>query len=151
MTEPSPTADSMTGGCHCGAARYTAIVRSDDAYLCHCEMCRRSSGNVSLAMVQVTQADVIWESGPDWYRSSAIAERPYCAQCGSSLGFRYVDSDKMDLTVGSFDDPARFRPVHNFSTETMLSHWLDVSALPGQRLDEYKPLMDKWDKAIRGE
>lgn len=141
----------MTGGCHCGAARYVAIVRSDDAYLCHCAMCRRTTGSVSIAFVNVAQADVEWARGPDWYRSSPIAERPFCATCGTSLGFRYVDGDKMDLTVGSFDDPSRFRPTQNFSIETVLPHWQDTSGLAGQRLDAYRPLAERWEKATRGD
>ncbi len=54
----------------------------------------------------------------------------------------------MDLTVGSFDEPAYFRPTSNFSIETMLPAWSDISHLPGKRLDEHAPLMDRWIKAI---
>ena len=39
----------------------TPPVDSDDAYLCHCRMCQRASGNVSLAMVGIEQADVTLE------------------------------------------------------------------------------------------
>ncbi|MES2147650.1 MAG: GFA family protein, partial [Pseudomonadota bacterium] len=81
--------ETMSGGCACGKVRYTAQVASDEAYLCHCRMCQRSSGNVSLAMMGIEQAAVEWAGEPDWYRSSAIAERPFCARCGTSLGFRY--------------------------------------------------------------
>lgn len=138
---------SMTGGCQCGAVRYTAEIFSDDAYLCHCTMCRRATGNVAAAFTNIGQADVRWHGGPDWYRSSPIAERPFCAKCGTPLGFRYLDSGKIDLAIGSFDDPARFRPTSNFSCETILPGWSDTSALGGQRLDDYAPLAEKWRQA----
>jgi aspartate-semialdehyde dehydrogenase len=42
-----PDVQEMTGGCMCGQVRYLARIGSDDAYLCHCRMCQRASGNVS--------------------------------------------------------------------------------------------------------
>ena len=138
----------MEGGCACGKVRFTAIVESDDAYLCHCRMCQRASGNVSLAMVNVEQTAVQWQGEPDWFDSSAIAQRPFCAACGTSLGFRYRDgTSKMDLTVASFDDPSRFKPTSHFGTESIHRAWLDTAGLPEQRSDEYQPLVDRWSAA----
>ena len=138
----------MSGGCACGRIRFEAEVESDEAYLCHCRMCQRASGNVSLAMVGIEEARVRWLTQPDWYRSSAIAERPFCAACGTSLGFRYSDGkDKLDLTVASFDNPARFRPTSHFGIESVHEAWLDTSALPAMRSDEYDKLVDRW-KAV---
>ncbi|MES2001670.1 MAG: GFA family protein [Pseudomonadota bacterium] len=137
--------ETMSGGCACGKVRYTAQVASDEAYLCHCRMCQRSSGNVSLAMMGIEQAAVEWAGEPDWYRSSAIAERPFCARCGTSLGFRYIDgTSKMDLTVASFDDPSRFKPTSHFGAESIHEAWLDTTALKRVRSDEYQPLVERW-------
>jgi len=141
-------AETMTGGCQCGAVRYRAIVRDRDAYLCHCGMCRRATGGAFAALKTFRQADVAWDGEPSWYASSSIAERPFCARCGTPLGFRYMaDTENMDLTIGSFDDPATFRPTYRFSPETALAGWEDVSHLNGQRLDEYAPLAARWEKA----
>ena len=138
----------MTGGCACGRVRYVASVESQDAYLCHCRMCQRASGNVSLAMVGIEQAAVRWEREPDWYRSSPIAQRSYCAACGTSLGFRYDQgTTKMDLTVASFDDPSGFRPTSHFGVESMHEQWLDTSTLPRTRSDEYDALVERWRAA----
>ena len=123
-------------------------VEDDAAYLCHCRMCQRASGNVSLAMKNVPQAGVRWEAEPDWYRSSAIAQRPFCATCGTSLGFRYdSDTDQMDLTVASFDDPARFKPTSHFGAESIHEAWIDTSGLPRMRSDDYQRLVDRWRAA----
>ena len=139
----------LTGGCQCGRIRYRVEVADADAYLCHCAMCRRATGGVSVAFKQVRQSAIAWETQPpDRYRSSPIAERPFCSACGTPLGFRYLDSEKMDLTVGSFDDPDWFRPTMNFSQETMLPAWSDTSHLPGQRLDSYAPIADRWSQAL---
>jgi hypothetical protein len=140
-------ADAMTGGCACGKVRYTARVHNDEAYLCHCRMCQRATGSVSIAFKNVKKADVTWAGGPDWYRSSPIARRPYCAACGTSLGFEFPDSENMDLTIGSFDDPSRFAPVHHFGVESMHRQWIDTQGLPEYRADEYKPVVDRWIEA----
>jgi hypothetical protein len=141
-------ADEMTGGCACGKVRYTAKVANDEAYLCHCRMCQRATGSVSIAFKNLKKADVAWESGPDWFESSPIARRPFCASCGTSLGFDYPDSEKTDLTVASFDDPFRFRPKHHFGTESMHRAWLDTSGLPECRSEDYQGLTDRWMKAV---
>ncbi|MFC7537484.1 GFA family protein [Sphingomonas sp. GCM10030256] len=141
-------AERMGGGCACGRVRFEADVASFDAYLCHCRMCQRASGNVSLAFFNLPQTDVRWAREPDWYPSSPIAERPFCSGCGTTLGFRFKDgSEKMDLTVASFDEPGRFKPTAHFGTESMHRAWLNTEGLPEQRSDEYQLLQERWAKA----
>ncbi|MFC3711429.1 GFA family protein [Sphingoaurantiacus capsulatus] len=138
----------MAGGCLCGAVRFTAQVHSDDAYLCHCRMCQRAIGNVSVAMVNALKAEVSWADEPSTYRSSPIATRGFCGVCGTSLTFAYDDSEKLDLLVGTFDDPSRFRPKHHFGVEHLHRNWLDTSGLPEYRVDEYQPIVDRWMKSV---
>ncbi len=147
MAEPT----TMTGGCACGRVRFEASVKPDEAYLCHCRMCQRSTGSVSIAFVNARLADIQWEGEPDWYDSSPIARRPFCSTCGASLGFRFKeDTDKMDLTVSSFDDPSPFKPKHHFGAESMHRAWLSTEGLPEYRTDEYQKLVDKWVAATGG-
>ena len=104
-------AEQVQGGCMCGKIRYTARIDDYDAYLCHCRMCQRASGNVWVAMKSLKKANVRWEREPDQYRSSPIASRGFCSTCGTSLTFAFPDSENMDLLVATFDDPSRFRPT----------------------------------------
>ena len=139
----------VTGGCACGKVRYTAAIDNDEAYLCHCRMCQRASGNISLAMKNVKRTAVRWEREPDYYISSPIARRGFCTSCGTSLTFEFSDgeSENIDLIVGSFDDPSPFWPKHHFGAESMHRGWLNTEGLPEYRTDEYKPLVDRWIKA----
>ena len=101
---------TMSGGCQCGRVRYEADLENDDAYWCHCRMCQKATGGIAAAFVQAPEGAVRWLTEPDWYESSAIAHRPFCAQCGTPLGFAFLDGKgRTDLTVGSFDDPSAFR------------------------------------------
>ena len=141
-------AEQIGGGCACGRIRYTATIHDHDAYLCHCRMCQRASGSVSIAFKNVKQAEVQWDRQPDWFDSSPIAQRPFCRECGTSLGFRFKDgSENMDLTVASFDDPSPFKPVHHFGAESMHRRWLNTEGLPEKKTEEYQPLVDKWVEA----
>ena len=138
-------ADQMSGGCACGKVRFTATIHDDDAYLCHCRMCQRATGSVSIAFKSVKQAEVEWAGGPDWFDSSPIAERPFCKACGTSLGYRFKEgSDNMDLTVASFDDPSRFRPKWHFGAESIQRPWLNTEGLPEHKTSDYDVLVNKW-------
>ena len=138
----------MTGGCACGRVRYTAAIHDDDAYLCHCRLCQRATGSVSIAFKLVKQVDVKWDREPDWFESSPIARRPFCNECGTSLGFQFkAGSENMDLTVASFDDPSRFVPKHHFGVESVHRSWLDTEGLPEKRTEDYQALVEKWIEA----
>lgn len=141
-------AEAMSGGCACGRVRFTANIENFDAYLCHCRMCQRATGSISIAFKGVKQSDVEWIGPPDWYDSSPIADRPYCRECGTSLGFRFKrDSENMDLAVASFDDPSRFVPKHHFGAESIHRAWLNTDGLKEIRTDEHEKLVDKWVEA----
>lgn len=138
----------MTGGCACGRIRFVATISGRDAYLCHCRMCQRSTGSLSIAFKTVKQSDVQWEREPDWFVSSPIARRPFCGQCGTSLGFQFSkDSENMDLTVASFDDPSSFVPEHHFGAESIHRAWINTEGLPEKRTADYPALVEKWIEA----
>ena len=140
--------EQMDGGCACGRVRFRANVANDEAYLCHCRMCQRATGSISIAFKNVKAADVTWESEPDWYESSPIARRPFCANCGTSFGFIFKEgSENMDLTVATFDDPSRFKPKHHFGAESMHRAWLNTEGLPEVKTADYDKLVEKWVKA----
>ena len=138
----------MAGGCACGRIRYAADVDTDDAYLCHCRMCQRASGGVSIPFKNLPKNAVRWEREPDYYASSPIARRGYCRECGTSLSFEFPDSENVDVTIGSFDEPGRFRPKHPFGAESMHRPWLNTEGLPEYRTSDFQPLVDRWTKAI---
>ena len=140
--------ETVKGGCACGRVRYSARIDNDEAYLCPCRMCQRATGSISIAFQNVPKADLSWESEPDWYLSSPIARRPFCRDCGTSLGFEHPDSEMLDITIASLDDPSRFRPKHHFGAERMHRAWIDTKGLPEYRSGEYQPLVKRWTEAI---
>ena len=138
----------VTGGCLCGAKRYTATIDDDDAYLCHCRMCQRAAGSVSLALKNVPKTAVTWDVQPERYRSSPFASRGYCATCGTSLTYESDDHDMLDLAVGSFDDVERFRPVSHSGVESWHEAWLDTRGLPTSRTEENARIVAQWKATL---
>ena len=137
-------ASEMTGGCQCGRVRYRAMVEDDDAYLCHCRYCQRATGGVSIAFKNLAKAAVTWQREPDRFDSSPIARRGFCAACGTPLTYEAHDHDRMDLTVGSFDDPGRFVPTEHSGCESWHRAWLDTSHLPASRTDQNHNMVRRW-------
>ncbi|SEM44982.1 Uncharacterized conserved protein [Sphingomonas gellani] len=143
--------ETVTGGCQCGRVRYEVGIDDDDAYLCHCRMCQRATGGVSAALKGVERARVRWTAQePDRYRSSPIAHRGFCSACGTPLTFEFSDADSthMDLTVGSFDQPGRFRPTQHFAIESRHAAWVDTGALPGIRSEDNPSTRDRWIRTL---
>jgi hypothetical protein len=141
--------ETVTGGCQCGAVRYSARLESSDAYWCHCRMCQRATGGVAAALLSIARTDVEWTTRePDRFPSSPIARRGYCAACGTPLTFEFIEaSDNMDLTVGSLDDPAKVHLARHFGTESWVPGWIPHDGLPTLRTDENAGVMARWEKA----
>ncbi|WP_419808020.1 GFA family protein [Sphingomonas sp.] len=139
--------DTMTGGCQCGRVRYSVEVTDRDAYLCHCRFCQRATGGVAAALKQVDTVAVTWEREPDRYRSSPIAQRGFCRECGTPLTYEGDGSDGLDLTVGSFDDAASLRPVEHSGTESIIEAWVHTDDLPRSRTDENERINARWKDA----
>ena len=140
-----------TGGCQCGRIRYRVEWQpgghAGEGSLCHCRMCQRATGGFAAALVAFPQSAVFWEREPEWYASSAVAKRPFCRECGSPLGFRFVGDDWLELTLGSFDDPAGFVPTHHAGSEGLHEAWVDIAGLPRKRTDESPSTVAAWRAA----
>jgi hypothetical protein len=139
---------TMTGGCQCGRIRYSVELDSDDAYWCHCRMCQRATGGIAAAFVQVKPDALAWLTEPDWYHSSPVARRPFCSKCGTPLGFAFTGAESdPDLTVGSFDDPSRFKPVAHAGCESIHEAWLDTRDLPRHYTASTQSVVKQWQAA----
>lgn len=127
-----------TGGCQCGAVRY-ALYRAPEGSVCHCRMCQKATGGPFGAFAKVPKTDFAWTRGrPAAFRSSSVACRDFCADCGTPLSFRYLDADHIEVTVGSLDHPEAVVPRVNAGVEGRLP-WIGELApgrLPERRTEE---------------
>lgn len=124
-------ADTYSGGCQCGAVRYSASEFADNAHICHCRMCQKAMGNYFAPLVSVPRGKLTWTRGtPARFRSSEHVDRGFCGACGTPLFFEDVTGAHVSLTIGSMDDPERFPPKTQDGMQARLSYFASLHALP---------------------
>jgi len=139
------TEGTLHGGCLWGAVRYEIATGPqagvDPAALlgtyCHCSMCRKATGGGYATLLSIPREAVRWTKGsPTLYRSSPIATRGFCRQCGSPLFYDGEAEKQLSLTAGSLDDPSGVKPDHHYGIESRLP-WADCGpGLPGRETEE---------------
>jgi hypothetical protein len=137
------------GRCLCGDVRYEIDDTALGTGYCHCRICQRFAGSPIHAWVAFSNDAVRFTHGqPKYYRSSLIAERGFCANCGASLTYRLLkpeESEFLVLTTASLDAPEDFAPTWHAGTESQMS-WLDINDdLPRTRCDESEDLIRAWE------
>lgn len=138
------TADTkplLTGGCQCGAVRFALTAAPVKVSICHCRMCQKASGAPFASFADIEKTDFAWTRGkPAAFRSSSIAERDFCAQCGTPLSFRRIDGARIEIMTGTFDRPDRVIPTRQYGSESRLGWVVGISNLPSQTtMQNYGP------------
>ena len=93
-----------TGSCLCGAVKYEVSGPLRPVIACHCEQCRKQTGNY-MSATAADDGDLEIADSPalKWYRSSATAKRGFCSECGSVLFWKGDGLDYTSITAGSLD------------------------------------------------
>ena len=132
MTSSPAGVTSWSGGCQCGAVRYT-IGAELNVIVCHCRMCQKAVGGPFAVLAGAPGGAVVWTRGaPARFRSSDIAERLFCSACGTPLAFADLEDGGLEMTVGSLDEPIKAPPVGAAGLESYLSWIEQVPRLPGR-------------------
>ena len=125
---------TATGGCQCGAVRYTIRARlaEQECNVCHCRMCQKASGGPFMVFVNLPAAAVTWTRGePTRFASSSLASRGFCKACGTPLTYERT-ADRISVSHGSLDDPAAVVPTTRLGSETVLAWSEAVGTIPIQ-------------------
>lgn len=125
----------FVGGCVCGGTRY--VLKSSPFSLgdCHCIDCRRSSGAPYVTWGSVPREDLCVTRGKPRKITYANRIRSFAACCGTHLFFEErKDSETIDVTIASLDEPASFAPQKVI--------WLE-DKLPWVVIDESLPSFPK--------
>jgi hypothetical protein len=128
----------LTGGCQCGAVRFAVYAEKPVRIgLCHCRMCQKAVAGPFISLADVRHEDFAWTRGkPATFRSSSIAERDFCAACGTPLSYRQIGGPNIELTTGSFDHPELVIPTYANGRESHLPWTHFIGELPGRTTAE---------------
>ena len=122
-----------TGGCHCGAVRYSVVGEPRHVALCHCSDCRKSAGAPMVAWAAFAEGDVTVTQGETkTFNSSGNTLRSFCADCGTGLFYRNQDflPGIIDVQAATFDDPDAFQPSAHIQTGEQIGWMASAHDLP---------------------
>lgn len=109
----------ITGGCACGAIRYSCSAKPLFSWNCHCRDCQRASGSAYCPVMYVPKTALTITGSTIKYarlhaESGRVVERGLCTECGSNLFIlAELVPDLQGLWAGSLDDPNQFRAQIN--------------------------------------
>ncbi len=123
-----------TGGCQCGAVRYALYAPPENSHVCHCRMCQRATGGLFAALAGAKKADFAWTKGaPAFFASSSLAQRGFCAACGTPLSFAYDTPEaRFYVTIGSLDAPDAVPIVIQYGIESRVPWVKFCEDVPGE-------------------
>lgn len=107
---------SITGGCLCGAVRYTTSAPPGMQGLCYCADCRKASGSAFIPFMGFDATAIVFTGATRQHVARSArgtdAVRNFCPVCGGLVfgGIPGVD-DSHTIYAGSLDDPAVFQPT----------------------------------------
>jgi hypothetical protein len=98
----------LSGGCQCGAMRYTISGPLPPAYACHCSECKRQSGSSFGLSIAIEWARFAVEGEVAVSSGFAFSGKPklrcFCPKCGNRLWHRpSADSAWITLKAGTLD------------------------------------------------
>jgi hypothetical protein len=121
----------ITGGCVCGGTTYVLKSRPVGLIDCHCIDCRRSAGAPYVTWGSVPREDLVVTKGEPRKIAHADRIRSFAACCGTHLFFEDAkDSDTVDVTIASLDDPTPFAPQKVIFLEDKLPWVVVDESLP---------------------
>lgn len=119
---------AMTGGCQCGAVRFSVDGELGRPSICHCRMCQKAFGSFYGPLISAP--GLRWTRGtPKHFQSSNRVRRGFCETCGTPLTFE-PDNGPVEVAIGAFDDPTALRPVIQLDVATRMPWLGELDNLP---------------------
>jgi hypothetical protein len=114
----------LTGGCLCGAIRYTVSAPITELRACHCTHCQKGSGTGASVNAPIPSAAFKLTQGKpkrftDTADSGRTLYRDFCGDCGSPLySQRAATPELMALRAGTLDDAGNVKITTNIWTRS---------------------------------
>lgn len=77
------------GSCNCRGVKFEIEKPLSDVFICHCSICRKSTGGTGIAIAIISNDDFSWVEGKEliktWLKPNHDWETSFCTVCGSPL------------------------------------------------------------------
>ncbi|MGD0274098.1 MAG: GFA family protein [Gaiellaceae bacterium] len=110
-----PENDPVPGSCLCGGVRFELTPPFELASYCHCEYCRKHSGNFGSVSMEVPREQMRLLSGEEllesWQPAPGLVIRVFCRRCGSGVyGIDEPESETIWVRMSALDADPGVRP-----------------------------------------
>ena len=129
----------ITGGCLCGAVKYTIDAEPLRTLVCHCSTCQRHSGS-AFGTLMAFPADSIAVTGTlktysePGGMSGDPFHRRFCPTCGTPIMLQREAAPRALIAAGTLDDRSIVKPSVNLfcaSAQAWVPITQDTENLPG--------------------
>lgn len=115
----SESSTPLSGGCGCGAVRFSINAPLVASAYCHCTRCQRRTGTATQASARLEPGSLEIESGAEQLRAWSPPDgldKVFCGRCGSALLAREPDGgEPVIVRLGAIDGDPGIRPsAHQF-------------------------------------
>jgi len=105
-----------SGGCACGAIRYTCEGEPALMVNCHCRDCQRATGSAYAAFAVFAKPAVSLKGEPRYHKvvggSGKPIERGFCPDCGNPVTVKLAAApDIIGFHAASLDHPGMYKPA----------------------------------------
>jgi hypothetical protein len=113
-----------TGGCLCGAVRYTVSCEPLWVAVCHCRNCQKQAGSALSVVAGFPRSALAIEGElttfEDRGTSGQTVYRRFCGRCGSPVVTdtpRAEAADLIFIKAGTLDDVSQLKPTTHYWTK----------------------------------
>ncbi len=136
---------NITGQCHCGAIRFTAIANPEKVFACHCADCQIISGGPFRAVLPVPAEQVELQGSPKRYVKVAASGnrrvQAFCGDCGTQLFATEADDAKiLNIRLGCVNERAQLKPQVQVWHDSAMPWLRDLNGTPAHTRGRDSPL-----------
>ena len=112
----------LTGGCVCGAVRFSLEDDFSHFFFCHCQQCRKMSGSSHASNLFTRTDNLVWEQGEDqtvrYDYPGRTFTRVFCRHCGSGLPYVSQSGKSLVVPAGCLEqEPSKMPDAQIFCAE----------------------------------
>ena len=132
----------LRGHCNCGSVAFEVDAEVSDVFVCHCSICRRSTGGNGVAVVIVENEAFRWLSGKEsvssWSKPDVDWQAWFCCVCGSTLPGPN-DDRRMFVPAGLISHGGESLAVKHHIWVGSKAVWDEIGDSGQQHLEAFRP------------